>query len=69
MGKNPLANVGGGVLIPELGKTPGERHDTHSSILTWEIRGTEEPGSLQSMGLQRVGHDGAHAYSAGQQAS
>jgi len=28
----------------------------HSSILAWEIPGTEEPGRLQSMGLQRVGH-------------
>ena len=30
---------------------------THSSILAWEILWTEEPGWLQSMGLQRVGHD------------
>jgi len=30
---------------------------THSSILTWRIPWTEEPGGLQSMGLQRVGHD------------
>ena len=30
---------------------------THSSILVWEIPGTEEPGGLQSMGSQRVGHD------------
>ena len=30
---------------------------THSSILAWRIPGTEEPGGLQSMGLQRVGHD------------
>ena len=30
---------------------------THSSILDWEIPWTEEPGRLQSMGLQRVGHD------------
>ena len=30
---------------------------THSSILSWEIPWTEEPGGLQSMGLQRVGHD------------
>ena len=29
---------------------------THSSILTWRIPWTEEPGGLQSMGLQRVGH-------------
>ena len=30
---------------------------THSSILAWRIPGTEEPGGLQSMGLQRVGHN------------
>ena len=30
---------------------------THSSILAWEIPRTEEPGELQSMGSQRVGHD------------
>ena len=29
----------------------------HSSILAWEISRTEEPGGLQSLGLQRVGHD------------
>ena len=30
---------------------------TCSSILAWEIPWTEEPGGLQSMGSQRVGHD------------
>ena len=30
---------------------------THSSILAWRIPWMEEPGGLQSMGLQRVGHD------------
>ena len=30
---------------------------THSNILAWKIPGTEEPGGLQSMGLQRTGHD------------
>ena len=30
---------------------------THSSILAWRIPWTEEPGELQSMGSQRVGHD------------
>ena len=29
---------------------------THSSILAWKIPWIEEPGGLQSMGLQRVGH-------------
>ena len=30
---------------------------THSSILAWKIPWTEESGGLQSMALQRVGHD------------
>ena len=30
---------------------------THSSTLAWKIPWTEEPGRLQPMGLQRVGHD------------
>ena len=30
---------------------------THSSILAWRIPRTEEPGGLQSMGLQRVRYD------------
>ena len=29
---------------------------THASILAWEIPWTEEPGGLQSVGLQRAGH-------------
>ena len=34
-----------------------EEMATHSSILSWEIPWTEEPGGLQSMGSQRVRHD------------
>ena len=30
---------------------------THSSIFAWKISRTEEPGGLQSMGSQRIGHD------------
>ena len=30
---------------------------SHSRILAWRIPRTEEPGRLQSLGLQRVGHD------------
>ena len=30
---------------------------THSSILAWRISWTEEPGGLQSMASQRIGHD------------
>ena len=33
---------------------------THSSTLAWKIPWTEEPGRLQSMGSQRVGHDWFH---------
>ena len=43
---------------------------THSRILAWRISWTEEPGGLQSIGLQRVGHVGSnlaptHAWSKG----
>ena len=31
--------------------------EMHSNILAWKITWTEEPGGLQSIGLQRVGHD------------
>ena len=34
-----------------------EKTATRSSILAWRISWTEEPGELQSMGLQRVEHD------------
>ena len=34
---------------------------THSSILAWEIPGTEQPGELQSTGSQRIGYDSMHA--------
>ena len=36
---------------------PEEGMVTHSSILAWRIPWIEETGGLQSMGLQRVGHD------------
>ena len=35
----------------------GEGEGTHSSILAWKIPWMEEPGGLQSMGLQRVRHE------------
>ena len=39
------------------GEDPLEKEKaTHSSILAWEIPGTEEPGGLQSVGSQRVGY-------------
>ena len=40
------------------GEDPLEKEmATHPSILAWRIPWTEEPGGLQSIGLQRVGHD------------
>ena len=40
------------------GEDPQEKEiATHPSILAWKIPWTEEPDGLQSMGLQRVGHE------------
>ena len=40
------------------GEDPLEKEmATHSSTLAWKIPWTKEPGRLQSMGLQRVGHN------------
>ena len=58
--KNPPANAGDtGDMGSILGlESPLEEEmGTQSSILAWRIPWTEEPGGLQSMGLQRVGHD------------
>ena len=43
--------------IPGSGRSLEREMATHSSMLAWKIPWTEEPGRLQSMGLQRVGHD------------
>ena len=45
--------------VPSLGQEdPLEKEmATHSNILAWRIPWTEEPGRVQSMGLQRVGQD------------
>ena len=45
--------------VPSLGQEDllEEKMATYSSILAWKIPWTEEPGGLQSMGLQRVGQD------------
>ena len=58
--KNPPPNAidtGDAGLIPELGRSPEKEMATHSSILAWRIPQTEEPGGLQSMAWQRVGHE------------
>jgi len=52
--KNPPTNARDTGSIG-LKRSPGEVMATHSNILAWEIPWTEEPGGLQSMGLQRVG--------------
>ena len=43
--------------VPVLGGSPREGNRTHSSILAWEIPWTEEPGGLEFMKTQRVGHN------------
>ena len=43
--------------IPGSGRFPGEGNATCFSIFAWKIPWIEEPGGLQSMGLQKVGHD------------
>ena len=66
-----MASFGHLTRIPYPGKIPlfKERENkdintnmekemaTHSSILAWRIPRTEEPGGLQSLGSQRVGHN------------
>ena len=46
--------------VRSLGREDPLKKETasHSSTLAWKIPWTEEPGGLQSTGLQRVGHDG-----------
>ena len=43
--------------IPGSRRSPEEGMATHSGILAWRIPWTEEPGRLQSMESQKVGHD------------
>jgi len=52
--KESACNAGDLDLTPGLGRSPGEGND--SNILAWRIPWTEEPGIVQSMGLQRVEH-------------
>ena len=44
-------------LISGLGKSPGIKMASHSSIVAWKIPWKEKPVGLQSVGSQRVGHD------------
>ena len=55
--KNSPASAGDMSLIPGSEDPLEKEMATHSNILAWKIPWTEEPGRLQSMGLQRVGQD------------
>ena len=55
--KNPSANAGDPGSVPGWEDALEKEMATHSSILAWKIPQMEEPGRLQSMGSQRVGHD------------
>ena len=54
MVKNPPAGTGdtGDSSTPGSRRSPEDEMETHFRILTWRIPWTEEPGGLQSMGLQ-----------------
>ena len=56
-GKESACSAGDLGLIPGREDPLEKEMATHSSILAWTIPWMEEPGRLQSMGLQRVGHD------------
>ena len=66
-----LSHQGNPYLAKLLFKSDGEirtfsdkpMEKTHSSTLAWQIPWMEDPGGLQSMGLQRVGHDWATSLS------
>ena len=55
--KNLPANAGDTNQSLGWEDTLEKKMATHSSTLVWEIPWMEEPGGLQSMRLQRVGHD------------
>ena len=59
-GKEFTWDAGDSVSIPGSGRSSGGGNGTHSSILAWKIPWTEEPGRLQSIGLQKVSHDWTH---------
>ena len=56
-GKEPACSAGHPGLIPGSGRSPEKEMAANSTVLAWRISWTEEPGGLQSMGLQRVGHN------------
>ena len=58
-GKESAWCVGDLGSIPEFGRSPGEGNGNPLEYSCLETPSTEEPGLLQSMGSQRVGHDRA----------
>ena len=56
-GKESACNTGDLGLIPGLGRSPGEGNGNLLQYSFLENSWMEDPGRLQSMGLQRVGHD------------
>ena len=56
-GKESACSAGDVDSVSGSGRSLEKEMATHSSILAWEMPWTEEPGGLQSMGLQRVRHD------------
>ena len=60
--KNPPANARDASSIPGSGRSSGVGNGNHSSILTWEIPRTEEPGGLQSTGSHSQTQLSTHAY-------
>ena len=55
--KESIFSAGDPGSIRGLARSLEKGMATHSSILAWRIPWTEEPDGLQSMGLQRVGHN------------
>ena len=55
--KEFACNAGDPDSIPRLGRFPGERMATHSSVLAWRVPWTEEPGGLESTESQKGKHD------------
>jgi len=55
--KNPPANAGDAGSIPGLGRSPGEENGNPFQYSCLGNAMAVEPGRLQSMGSQRVGHD------------
>ena len=56
-GKASAYTAGDPGSIPGLGRSPGEGNGNPLQYSCLKIAWTEEPGRLQSMGSQRVGHD------------